>query len=99
MLNDVFNNFVFYFKQAINRYGGEVDNNYSKRCTHLLCLRQQGDIYKKVCSYLHFLSVNIGHYHMLNISSVFRSNRDRFIAFVDFKDVLEFYSLVCPGIK
>jgi len=36
--------------EAIGKYGGEVDNSYSKRCTHLLCLHQQGDIYKKALS-------------------------------------------------
>ena len=35
-------------KQAIARHGGDVDTTYSKRCTHLLCLHQQGDIFKKV---------------------------------------------------
>ena len=34
--------------QVITKHGGEVEDIYSKRCTHMLCLHQQGELCKKV---------------------------------------------------
>eukprot|EP00794_Sanderia_malayensis_P016834 gene16833-18532_t len=32
---------------VIVKYGGEIEKSYSSRCTHFLCLHQQGDDFKK----------------------------------------------------
>ena len=42
------NSDIFCMFQVIRRNAGEIDDNFSKRCTHFLCLHQQGDDYKKV---------------------------------------------------
>ncbi len=42
---------IILFK-VITKHGGEVEENYSSRCTHFLCLHQQGEDFKKVNIFL-----------------------------------------------
>ena len=38
------------WKKVIEQHGGQVDDSYSNRVTHLLCETQQSDVFVMVCS-------------------------------------------------
>lgn len=46
---------LFIFWQVIEQHGGQVDNAYSNRVTHLLCATQHTDVFHIVCEILTFI--------------------------------------------
>ena len=39
--------------QVIEQYGGQVDESYSNRVTHVLCDSQKSEIFQLVCLQVH----------------------------------------------
>lgn len=48
---------LFLFCQVIEQHGGQVDNAYSNRVTHLLCATQHTDVFHIVCTMLTLMKI------------------------------------------